>query len=258
MDKNSRALRSNSSPAVPEKGKGTEVHPETPVTLLQLKSALQDCVADINCRVDAILDKRLEILSTEIRSSFESKIKHLESIIQKQADEIGELKSRQQMADGKLNAVAFSTHQRMRREIQTNVVISGIPEKAENEVEIPEKAKEVLRTLDCYESVIVHHGRVGKSNNGKPRLLKITFRYLSDKVKAVRNAKRLRDDANFHGVFLNSDQTFAERREHKRLRDLASQMRIKNPDDDVFLHRGNLTVNGTIVESATPHRLLFR
>lgn len=258
MDGRSRTLRSNSnnsSPTVQKKDNTSD----SPVTIKELKATLEDCFDKMNKRVDEMLDKRLEVLAAEIRSNFQAKFERLEEVIAAQAAEIEQLKSlRLHEADLKLDALAFSLHQRMRVEIENNVVMTGIPEADVNENEIPADAKAVLEKLDCLNCELVNYSRVGRSYDGKPRLLKIQFRHFRDKAKAVKNAKRLREETKFHGVYVNPDQTLEERREFRRLRDKANRLKLENPEAAVLLRRGNLWFDGTLADRSVPHRHLFR
>ena len=255
-----RALRSNSnssSPATQGNARGARSQSDTPVTLNELKAALTECVAEINEKVDAIVNERLERLRLDIRSDFEDQIKQLDLTIAAQAKEIEALKAQQIGVAAEVDSLAFTFHQQMKKDIARNIVISGIKED-EDEDELPTGVHEVLEKLDCAGGEIVQHSRVGKSQNNKPRLLKISFRFLHDKIKAVRNASNLRADARFQGVYVNSDFTFAERQERKRLRDKSVKLKNENPAAEVLLRRGNLLVDGDIVDVVSPHRLLFR
>lgn len=261
MEKQSRALRSNansnnSSPALPQKTNDSD----PPVSLKELKIALEDCVKDINKRIDEVLDKRLEILASEICSSFQAKFTHLEGIIASQASEIEQLKSSQLSNDLRLDELAFSVHEAKRKDIANNVIISGIPEEVDDgdEREIPPKAKAVLEKLDCMNCEIQNYYRVGRSLMDKPRLLKVKFRHFSDKVKAVRNAMLLRSNKDFLGVYVNSDLTPEERLERRRLNDKARLLRIENPSSEVRMRRRNLMMDNKIIDCSMPHRSLFR
>lgn len=257
MDK--RALRSNSSnssPATQEKAKGSRSL-ESPVTLHELKAALADSVAQINERVDAIVNERLERLRSDIKSDFEAKIKDLEAIIYAQAKEIDHLQSTHAEVVTDVDSLAYTIHQQMKKDIQNNIVISGIPEE-DDEDEVPAKAEEVLEKLDCSTCEVVQHSRVGRAQNDGPRLLKLSFRSLRDKIRAVRNASRLRRDKNFLGIYVNPDYTVVERKERKRLRDESIALKKEHPNSEVVLRRGKLLLNGNLVGVAHPHRLLFR
>ena len=260
MDKQSRTLRSNansseSSPALPKNPSDSDL----PVTLKDLKIALEDCAKGIHRRIDEVLDKRLEILVSEIRSSFQAKFNDLEEIIASQASEIEELKSNQVNSDLKLDALAFSVHEARRKDIANNIIISGIPEEEDvAERVIPPKAEAVLERLDCMNCEIESYFRVGRSLMDKPRLLKVRFRHFSDKVKAVRNAVRLRSDKDFLGVYVNSDLTPEERLERKRLNDKARLLRVENPTAEVRMYRRNLLMDNQVIDSSVPHRSLFR
>ena len=257
MDKRTlRSNSSNSSPATQEKAKGPPSL-ESPVTLHELKAALTDSVAQMNKRVDAIINERLERLRCDIRSDFEAKIKNLESIIHAQAKEIDQLQSVSAQAVSDVDSLAYTIHQQMRKDIQNNIVISGIPEE-EDEDELPDKAEEVLEKLDCSTCEVMQHSRVGRAQNNRPRLLKLSFRFLRDKIKAVRNATRLRRDMDFQGIYVNPDYTAVERKERKRLRDESIALKRGHPDSEVVLRRGELLLDDNRVGIAHPHRLLFR
>ena len=258
MDK--RALRSNSnnsSPAIQKSTKGTGPHPDSPVTLSDLKIALADCVSQINERIDTVINTRLEKLRCDIQSDFERKINHLESTIAAQATEIEALRVHHTGVATQIDSLAYTLHQQMKKDIEKNIVLSGIAEDMD-ESAMPPKAKDVLDKLDCSRCEIVQHSRVGKSQNNKPRLLKISFRFLHDKIKATRNASCLRGDARFQGVYVNSDLTFCERQERKRLRNELTKRKNENPAADIFLRRDKLLVDDVVMDSAEPHRLLFR
>ncbi len=258
MDKRSlRSNSSNSSPAVQESMKGVAIPEESPVTLVHLKAALADCVSQINERIDKVLDIRLEKLRCDLLSDFEKRINRLKATIITQEQEIQALKAHCTGVDYQVDSLAYTLHLQMKKEIENNIVISGVPE-VEDESVIPSVARNVLKKLDCSNCEIRHHSRVGKSQNSKPRLLKISFRFLRDKAKATRNASHLREDASFRGVYVNSDLTFCERRERRRLRDAMDEIRKEKPAAEIVLRRGELLVDGVTVDSALPHRLLFR
>jgi len=144
----------------------------------------------------------------------------------------------------------------MRRKIEKNIVIAGIPED-EDEDELTTKAKDVIEKLDCSVDEI-EFSRIGKATDNRPRLLKVTFTSLREKLEAVRKASRLRNDETFRGIYVNSDLTFVERKENKRLRDECASSKRENLNADVVLRRGKLYINDKLVDIAAPHHLLFR
>ena len=259
----SRSLRSNSNTSSPvQKTPGTvsASSPMTSVTLAGLRTALDDSFKEMDKRFNDILEKSLEKLRMEIRNDFQAQIAHLESIIASQAAEIENLKSCIETVsdvDSKLNALAVSSHRLMRKEIETNVIVSGIPE---DEVINNNSGlfAGVLSKLECPFSEISSFARVGKASGLRPRLLKISFSNTDLRIKAVKNAKLLREDSRFKGVFVNPDLTFAERLEQKRLRDKAREIRTLDSRARVILRHGKLIVGDDVVDVSVPHRHLFR
>lgn len=126
--------------------------------------------------------------------------------------------------DSKFDSLAGTCHELMRKAIETNTVVSGIPE---NETVDDDSGLvgEVLQTLDCPFSKISNFARVSKASGDRPRLLKITFCNAGLKVRAVKNAKLLRQNNCFDHVFVNPDLTFAEKYEQKRLRDKSREIK---------------------------------
>lgn len=259
MEKERRGLRSNSntaSPAAREQVTSAKSLSKSPVTLGELQSALDECVAKINDRIETVLNERLESLRNEIKKDFEDKIEKLESKIATQADEIEILRSRQFGTNEGLEALASFSHQQLKSEIRRNVVLTGIPE-SDGEDDIPAKAVEVLEILGCKRSDAVYHSRVGKSQGGKPRLLKLSFRSFQDRMNALRKSRELRNDHRFRDVYVNADLTFAERSERKRLRAKADKLKGQHPNDEITLRKGELLIDSVTVDSAEPHRLLL-
>lgn len=258
MDKrNLRSNSNNASPASNENMKEVQSQQDAPVTINDLKVALADCVSRINEEMHKILNDRLEKLRCDIKKDFESRFQQLESTIAAQASEIEALKECHHRLSVGVDTMALSCHEKMRKDIECNIILSGIPEDSEEE-DIPELAQAALGKLRCSEDDVLTHSRVGKSQGNKSRLLKMSFRSVDDKYKAVRNAPNLRNDAKFQNVYVNPDRTFAERCERKRLWQKSFALKKENPAAKIDLRRGKLLVNGEVLDSAEPHRYLFR
>ena len=224
----SRSLRSNStnsSPAQLSQSKASASF--SPVTLSDLKSALDASFVKMNKMFNDTLEKSLEKLRIEISNDFQAQIASLESKIASQAEEIENLKSsfnHGNKIDSKLDSLAVASHELMRKAIEANIVVSGIPEDETIDDDSGLIGK-VLRTLDCPLSEVTNFARVGKASDHRPRLLKISFRSVGLRIKAVKNARLLRQNSCFYRVFVNPDLTFAERQEQKRLRDKAREIK---------------------------------
>ena len=259
----SRPLRSNSvnsSPTQLSQSKTSASSPNKPITLADLQRALDDSFAKMNKTFNDILEKSLDKLRQEIREDFQAQITNLESKIASQAEDIENLKSAfhcVDKVDSRLDSLAVTSHELMRKAIETNIVVSGIPEDETLDDDSGLIGK-VLQTLDCPFSEVSNFARVGRASDHGPRLLKISFRNADLRIRAVKNAKLLRQKSCFNRVFANPDLTFAERREQKRLRDKAREIKSRDPSAKVFVRRQDLTLNGDVIDRAKPHLQLFR
>lgn len=260
-----RSLRSKGSPASHLQSYTVgKSFAKTPLTLQDLHKALDENMGKLDHRIDGLLEKRLskslDKLRQEIKGDFMNEIKRLKSIIDDQGKEIAALKAEAHHNADQLHvnveALAKTTHRQMQIERAPNIIISGLPENSEDDTQV----KDVLATLDCTDSKIVLSERIGRPREGKSRLLRLKFRDHKDKATAIRNAKRLRSDHKFDGIYVNPDLTFAERIERKRLNAAAAKMRETyfHTDTRVTLSRGILYQDGIEVDRASPHQHLFR
>jgi len=260
-DKAKRDLRSNSSNSSPvmdvKSAKGATSNSESPVTLVELKNVLAESVAQINQKVETIINERLEKLREDIKSDFDGKIANLESTVAAQAAEIDALRAHNAMLAGEVDSLAMNFHSEIRKSVQNNIVVSGIPED-EDGTEMPLIARNILEKLGSSVDNISHFLRVGKEQNGRPRLLKISLHSACERIKILKNARLLRLDSQYEGIYVNSDLTFGERQERKRLREKSLQIEKENPTAEIILRRGKLVVDGTVVDFISPHRHLFR
>ena len=258
----SRSLRSNSSPGIQLDKKSATILKQ-PVTLSDLNAALDAYAGKLDSSIDALLEKRLSSsikkLRCEIRADLLEEINHLKTVIENQALEIAELKSQalihsSVMTD--LDTLAMVTHSQMRREIAPSVVISGLSE--DSDVDDGDRIEEILCKLDCSSCEVIRHERVGRATTGRPRLLKVKFRPPSEKTKVVRNCRRLRNDSEYNGIYVNPDLTYAERHERRRLHTVMDNLKRQNINSNVSINKGVLYQDGLEVDRALPHRFLFR
>lgn len=257
-----RSLRSKYSPATQSGLQKSMKGPDSPLTLLDLNSALDTHIGKINSRIDSLLEKRLsssfEKLRNEIRSDLLEEISQLKTLIEAQAQEIATLKTQVSLNSdmgSDLESLALVSHRLMQNEIASNAVISGLSEDAGDDAD---KVMNVLTVLDCSDCQIADLERIGAPISNRPRLLKVRFRTRKDKIKVVRNCRRLRNDPKFNGVYINSDLTLAERKERKRLRIAMDRLKADDVTANVRISKGVLYHNETEVDRALPHCHLFR
>ncbi|KIH63909.1 hypothetical protein ANCDUO_05784 [Ancylostoma duodenale] len=128
----------------------------------------------------------------------------------------------------KFSSVANENEEKRRR----SVVISGV-EEADKKLPAVERQKHtemqiegILNALDV-ETRSVEIFRMGKSSQGRPRLVKVVFSSRSFYFDALRNAHRLRNLPMYSGIYLRRSMTAEERDKDRTLRAQAREMNEK-------------------------------
>ncbi|KIH49979.1 hypothetical protein ANCDUO_19945 [Ancylostoma duodenale] len=88
------------------------------------------------------------------------------------------------------------------------------------------KVEGILNALDI-ETRPVEVFRMGKPQEGKPRLIKIVFSSRSFFFDALRNAQRLRNNSLYSGIYLRRSMTADERDKDRALRAEARELNTK-------------------------------
>lgn len=123
------------------------------------------------------------------------------------------------------------------------LIVSGLSEPChaslrEREMDDSVAVKEIAHKLGItdFEPKEVH--RIGKINQSRPRLLRFKAANLQIKSELLRNSKRLRLDAKFKNVFLDSDTTLIQRTRNRALREEIKSRR--EAGEDVVIYRGEI------------------
>ena len=96
---------------------------------------------------------------------------------------------------------------------------------------VREGLKLVVNTTKCF--------RVGKKKDDKPRLLIITLEDLDTKHEILRNARDLRNSAEYDNIYITPDMTKLEREQGKKTRDELAQRRNAG-EKDLVIFRGKI------------------
>jgi hypothetical protein len=118
--------------------------------------------------------------------------------------------------------------------IEKNVIVSGLPAGSTEEDE--SQVNELLAVLGIEKEKVKRKTRLRKSaavslkRPTEPALLLIEFDDISTKSIAIENAKSFRKHHKFHGVYLNSDKTAAEREIDGKLRQERNKRNAKLPN----------------------------
>ena len=143
--------------------------------------------------------------------------------------------SRSQVELNIINSITKETKERERRE--NNVVIFGVKastntdskrEKEENKVEIDK----ILKKLQV--NVNVNNVIKLKSNNGNIAPFVVILNDKKERNSILKKAKDLRDSKEYEKVFINPDQTKAERYNSKLLREECREKNSENKDEEYY------------------------
>lgn len=136
-----------------------------------------------------------------------------------------------------------------RKEIENNLVIHGIQESTDSHSAVSLLLPAVGVNADSIDRIF----RIGKKpDNNKPRTIKVILKDRNSKFTALKNAKNLRKDDKFKGIYINSDQIKCDRLESTRLRRKFKQLRTDNPDKLIELKRGILSIDGVETDRSNP------
>ena len=263
MDRQTRTLRSNSTPTVKDirvshspasENKKAKTSPPSLDEIIKV-------IWEENVEFTRLLRKEIEDIHTEIRSVVD-RLKNFETCLSEVSDtqrrhecEIGRLSEavREKTTNTDLSQAVAEIEDRIAR--QTSAIIRGLPESPTGTVtEHGENDKSVFRDicgiLNIKEMPEVELKRIGTIKADRHRLLKVTFRtkYIRDTVlersKILRNSK-------YKEVFINKDLTVIEQRERQVL--LNELRRRRENNEDVIIKRGKVVLRN---ESHLPQNFL--
>lgn len=212
---------------------GAATTSEDPVVRLQEMADYGKVPSHVKLVIDILLQTRDEVKEMNRRNA------ELMQEISRLREENFELRQKLTMLEGSRNAEAperaISTHQTAtffdsRREadleIDRSIVLANIPESLANN-----PSARVAHDSHCVTSVLdflgiecfsVVHYRMGKPQQGRPRLMKVVLPASKFQREAVRRAPRLRFFPLQKGVYLRPSLTWEERQRRREQR-LASR-----------------------------------
>lgn len=118
-----------------------------------------------------------------------------------------------------------------------NIIIRGLPETQGSLVERQRKDKAavhaLLSSLEVDPADVMDTCRLGKPNNGKPRLVRATLRNPRLRLEVLRKAKSLRT-SSFSNVFIQADLTRMQREMEHELRLVLKERRDRGEDAVIY------------------------
>ena len=138
-----------------------------------------------------------------------------------------------------------------------NVVVFNLPENAPTADEtretkdlrtfteiIKESLKLSVRASKCH--------RVGKMQENRPRLLIVTLADLDTKLELLRLSHQLRQTEEWSRLYINADQTPAERETYRQLRQELARRRAAG-EQDIVIRKGSIVkLNHGVVQNPVP------
>ena len=219
-----RNLRSGNSsrPSTPSSSDKSSV----PITKEVLRDALSTLQKELLDGLNKRFDRQTEQLQ-EIIKAQALEIHNLKKVVAGQASRLEQLDSRSRCKQA---------------------IIFGVPES--NDDELPETVRDLVRktTYSCHTKLDPH--RIGKKGS-RPRPVRVYFFTEYDKKAAVsrfRDLKKMDAAGELKGIFMNYDLPFLTSKENQRLRKKLKELKSENPHDNVRISRGNLYLNGTVID----------
>lgn len=195
----------------------------------------------------------LEAIRTMIRSELKDSLVTLKK-------EVEELRS---TTNTMHNIIVAQQQQLERIEIEKrscNIVVSGLPESGPDVVTIDRLLENIRKK--CPEPPVrfnvVKASRVGKSLNGKPKLLIMSLANREDRTMILKHSKCLRDDPTTASTYLSPDLPELTRKENSRLHFAAKQLRSERPNANIQLKSGKLFLDGDEHDHFDLQNQLFR
>ena len=144
-----------------------------------------------------------------------------------------------------------------RIKLSTSLVISGIKESRNEKPSETRKIVENLLNSVESEVEVLSAERVGRFDGKYPRLIKIKTEDKEERRKLLEQSNKLRKLPDYQQVYVNPDRCFLDRKEDKRLRNVAKFLRAKHPEKKVFIKNGKVIMDDNVVEVGNPLRHLF-
>lgn len=173
---------------------------------------------DIKTLIDNVRKEIINTLKDEV-GALRSTIDKLKTTVSELQSENKELTERCISVEAQLHSYSRTLMSDISDEIENrahrskNIVISGVPESSPDSSK-DEAAKEdatlstdILKTLGFKENTIGEVRRIGKPNEKRPRLLRVTCISKEVRDDILRRAKELRRYSRYRGFFINPDRT---------------------------------------------------
>ena len=237
---------SNSPKTTNSNARTTRSNSQTTITLPDMKELLDksknETIKEMKLQTDKIAITVTQILSR--LEDLEASNKQLQKKNQELEREVEKLKTESR---DRIIAVAYEVYQRSRR--KKNIIIAGAPESSDGSVDERKQKDEALckQLFDDLSTNVdfVETTRIGRPGNDRPRLLRVRFWKVEEKIKVLRSCKELRNLQEYKNVFINPDRTPLEQKIDKGLRDELKERR-EHGEADLVVYKGKIVKRNEI------------
>lgn len=143
---------------------------------------------------------------------------------------------------------------------RTNMIMTGIKDaKYAQENNLCMKTKDILETIGVNEEIrqSLKITRINGSNQ-ETAVMKLCFNSTVDRDATRNKAKRLKETDLYKHIYLKADRTPLASKEDYRLRQKKRQLTMDNPDANITLRNGILSLNGRKVDEFNIVNQIFR
>ena len=185
------------------------------LSINDVKKLLDDCKRQMLDSFQSEIQKITDILTTVNTRmvNIEAELNKFDETARRHEVEINSLKSNlNEMMKVVPQTVLQEAEDRMFR--LNNVIVSGIQEsdgsmddRIAHDSNCIDRLLDELMVKNDLKSDVVRLQRVGRSKDGKPRMLRIVFNNIHSKITLLQRAKSLRNSHDFKGIFINPDRT---------------------------------------------------
>ena len=200
-----------------------------------IKTAIKTRLDEID--IEKKVDEKLKTIVPEDQTQYPSLKTSFAALLQ----ESGEAKSN--LSRVVRNEVKEEVSEQKQIEaLRMNLVVTGLPEKQDQETEMQEVKTLFEKELNIIAD-IQKTERIGKPRENEPRLLRITFTTMRSRREVLINSINLRNSVNKcvrEKIFVRPDMTENQRKESKNLRELLRKLKKDNPTKNYMIKRNQV------------------
>ena len=235
----------------------------TPKTKVLRSNSLTIAVSDVKQMISSAKDEIIDILKKELDKMNTMLVSLFTRVINVE-ENLACVRTKQKELEKEINVlkdklqkdISFSSSPteicneiEMRFARKQNLVIFGIPEKADGSIESRKKSDEeqfkiLMRELEVDDVEFATLQRIGRNASNGARLMKVTGLNPERKREILSKAQQLRNSSTFRRVFIHPDLTPLQQKEHQFLR--SELQRLRSKGEDVVIRHGKIVSRDTM------------